>query len=243
MNMSVISLNKKEIEENLEDIKTIAPPVRGLKGVRKMNKNTEIWEAVQKTDPTYIKDVKLGARKFKAIDAYSQIMTATKLWGAYGSSWGVKDENFTFIDTHDNSGAVVLYTALLFYPDGEFPINSDTRINTYVASKDKWKINEDFAKKVSTDALTKGLSKLGFNADVFLGAFDGNKYDGIESLDIDFSVDSDTQSKLSDCIDRLDAAGLPEKANFIRNKLIDGLKQSEALKLIAKSEVMINERN
>ena len=31
-------------------------------------------------------------------------------------------------------------------------------------------------KKCSTDALTKGLSALGFNADVFLGKFDDNKY-------------------------------------------------------------------
>ena len=31
-------------------------------------------------------------------------------------------------------------------------------------------------KKVATDALTKGLSKLGFNADVFMGMFDDNKY-------------------------------------------------------------------
>ena len=31
-------------------------------------------------------------------------------------------------------------------------------------------------KKVATDALTKGLSKLGFNADVFMGKFDDNKY-------------------------------------------------------------------
>jgi hypothetical protein len=37
-------------------------------------------------------------------------------------------------------------------------------------------LDDDCVKKVATDALTKGLSKLGFNADVFLGLYDDNKY-------------------------------------------------------------------
>jgi hypothetical protein len=38
------------------------------------------------------------------------------------------------------------------------------------------RIDEDAAKKAVTDGLTKCLSYLGFNADVFLGKFDDNKY-------------------------------------------------------------------
>ena len=37
-------------------------------------------------------------------------------------------------------------------------------------------VDADFAKKIETDALTKALSKLGFNADVFMGRFDDTKY-------------------------------------------------------------------
>lgn len=36
--------------------------------------------------------------------------------------------------------------------------------------------DHDAPKKALTDAITKGLSYLGFCADVFLGEFDGNKY-------------------------------------------------------------------
>ena len=36
--------------------------------------------------------------------------------------------------------------------------------------------DDDAVKKVATDALTKGLSRLGFNSDVFEGLFDDNKY-------------------------------------------------------------------
>ena len=38
------------------------------------------------------------------------------------------------------------------------------------------RLDSDAAKKATTDALTKLLSQLGFNADVFLGRFDDSKY-------------------------------------------------------------------
>ncbi len=38
------------------------------------------------------------------------------------------------------------------------------------------KADDQFAKKVETDSLTKCLSKLGFNADIFLGKFDDQRY-------------------------------------------------------------------
>ncbi len=41
-------------------------------------------------------------------------------------------------------------------------------------------VDEDAAKKALTDALTKGLSYLSFNSDVFTGKFDDNRY--VESL-------------------------------------------------------------
>jgi hypothetical protein len=47
------------------------------------------------------------------------------------------------------------------------------------------KPDADFAKKVETDALTKGLSKLGFNADVFMGLYDDHKY--VQEMQVEFS--------------------------------------------------------
>ena len=40
----------------------------------------------------------------------------------------------------------------------------------------KLKIDDNFAKKLETDTLTKAISKLGFNADIFMGKFDDTKY-------------------------------------------------------------------
>ena len=49
--------------------------------------NMDIWDAVEKTDPDYTKDVTFG-RKFTAIDAHYQIMMATKQFGPIGIGWG-----------------------------------------------------------------------------------------------------------------------------------------------------------
>jgi hypothetical protein len=52
--------------------------------------------------------------------------------------------------------------------------------------KDKnGRVDSDAAKKATTDALTKLLSHLGFNADVFLKKFDDNKY--VEQVAEEFS--------------------------------------------------------
>ena len=37
-------------------------------------------------------------------------------------------------------------------------------------------VDDNFAKKIETDALTKAISKLGFNADIFMGKFDDVRY-------------------------------------------------------------------
>jgi len=61
---------------------------------------------------------------------------------------------------------------------GHFDISAE--IELFEKAKGEWRRTSDAYKKVYTDALTKALSRLGFNADVFLGKFDDNKY--VDSL-------------------------------------------------------------
>lgn len=136
-----------------------------------MSDNLQFWESVEKTDPKYTKQVKQRGG-FTAIAAHSQVRLATDKFGMFGSGWGIKDESFTLSE----SVGLAIYQASFWYIDHEekecgFPIHSSIR---YV--NDKGYVDDDFVKKVATDALTKGLSKLGFNADVFMGLFDDNKY-------------------------------------------------------------------
>lgn len=149
------------------------------------NNNLELWNRVEKTDPKNTKDVRLGARKFKSVDPYSRFKVATKEFGSFGDGWGIRDENY---DCSTLSG-LCIYTAWLFYynedgKEGGFPIKSSIVTHQskqiWEAGKATGKYNsipdEDFVKKVSTDALTKGLSMLGVSADIFMGKFEDEKY-------------------------------------------------------------------
>jgi len=136
--------------------------------------NMQLWNSVCVTDPQYTKRVNQRGG-FTAIGAQSQIMEATKVFGPFGTGFGVCDEAFHYID----SVGLCLYQAELWYahPPGSVLVKrSALPIHSSIKYSANGRVDDDFAKKVATDALTKGLSKLGFNADVFLGLFDDNKY-------------------------------------------------------------------
>ncbi len=139
-----------------------------------MNENMKLWDSVCVTDPAVTKAVSMGQRKYTAICAQFQVKEATRLWGSMGGKWGVRDESYNIHGEPEKSEYCV-YLGTLYYPDGEILIHSDIEIQ-FSSGKRKGLYNEDFSKKAATDALTKGLSKLGFNSDVFEGKFDDNKY-------------------------------------------------------------------
>ena len=138
------------------------------------SENMKLWDSVCVTDPAVTKAVSMGQRKYTAICAQSQVKEATRLWGSMGGKWGVRDESYNIHGEPEKSEYCV-YLGTLYYPDGEILIHSDIEIQ-FSSGKRKGLYNENFSKKAATDALTKGLSKLGFNADIFEGKFDDNKY-------------------------------------------------------------------
>lgn len=128
-------------------------------------KNLELWNRVSRTDVDSTKKVEFG-RKFTAIDAYSQIQKATEEFGPYGGAWGLYEITYTPVA----ESSMMMVSGVFKYPTGEFPLT------TGIIYSKSGKPDEDFPKKAETDLITKALSRLGFNADVFLGKFDDNKY-------------------------------------------------------------------
>jgi hypothetical protein len=129
--------------------------------------NMRIWAAVEKTDPKHTKPVEFG-RKFTAIDAHYQIREATRVFGPIGEGWGYTSDRPIFED------GLVIVPVTLWHGTRQNtfgPIYGSTTVRDRKGNVDK-----DAPKKATTDAVTKGLSQLGFNADVFLGKFDDNKY-------------------------------------------------------------------
>ncbi len=126
-----------------------------------MKDNMKLWNQVCTSDPKITKPIP-GAMKLTAIDAQSQIKNATELFGPFGIGFGITQEVRHFEDNR------MYYSGILWYVldgvKGEVAICSDVNMQ------------RDCMKTAQTDALTKGLSRIGFNSDIFEGTFDGNKY-------------------------------------------------------------------
>ena len=133
--------------------------------------NLELWNKVEKTNPKYTKKANVKGNNITAIAPQYQIKNVTEQFGSYGKTWGFKSLDFDY-RLVDTLGLVVLH-AVFYYPDGEFPIKNAQNI---FIDNAKTKIDDNFAKKLETDTLTKAISKLGFNADIFMGLFDDVKY-------------------------------------------------------------------
>lgn len=137
--------------------------------------NLSLWNKVEKTNPAHTKDAKIGQLSIKAINAQSQIKEATKQFGTYGNTWGLKNLQYSFMDIGTTKMAML--GAEFYYPSGEFEIHTTLKIAYMTQGANGYlKIDDDFMKKMETDVTTKALSKLGFNADVFMGLYDDNRY-------------------------------------------------------------------
>jgi len=143
----------------------------------------KFWNDVCQTDLDHTKDVEYGKRKYTTINAQYQTRLATEKWGLYGKSWGLKDISFYTVDKVTWKGDLdvreplsLVLQATFYYPGGEFPVAGDIKFS-----------EEDKYKKLLTDVKSKALSMLGFNADVFMGMFDDQKYR--DTLNEDFQLE------------------------------------------------------
>jgi hypothetical protein len=132
-----------------------------------MTDNLRIWSKVEKTNPAHTKKVNQRGG-FTAISAAFQIKNATEQFGPIGEGWGYITGDPIIIDT------LITVPVSLWHGD---------RANIFgpMLGCEEWKdkngrVDSDAPKKAVTDGLTKLLSQLGFNADVFLGRFDDSKY-------------------------------------------------------------------
>lgn len=158
----------------------------------KPNPNMVLWDQVSETNPDITKRVATRGG-FTSIDAQTQVKRATELFGQYGDKWGMRDLSYQICYDAGKPVGISLVT-MFYYPvfaiptggsisrsngkEGKFPISSDMA----------YKPNDDCYKKLATDALTKALSRLGFNSDVFEGKFDDSKY--VASMKVKYKADN-----------------------------------------------------
>lgn len=126
--------------------------------------NLDLWNRVCRTDPKHTKHVNQRGG-FTAIDAMYQIENATREFGPVGVGWGW---DFELIFPQNNT---VIAIVTLWHGKRDQTVKQVGQKLLGAQRPD-----EDAVKKAVTDGLTKCLSYLGFNADVFLGKFDDSKY-------------------------------------------------------------------
>lgn len=155
--------------------------------------NLDLWDKVQKTDPAFTKKASKGQYNFTSISPVYQFKNATEQFGIQGIGWGVKIGSEIFTETTYGDTTVILtYDAVLFFnyngERGEIPIHAGEKL-AYVTNGGKGylKIDEEIRKKVVTNAKTKGLSELGFNADIFMGQYEDMDY--VQAIGNEFALE------------------------------------------------------
>ena len=142
-----------------------------------------LWDSVEKTDPSITKKVN-SRGGFTAVDAYHQIKNATEMFGPVGLGWGWEVQHCDISDGERGPFVSMQITMWYLYPynhpdiarDGEPPLLNRRCSYDVFGAADLGRSPHEAHKKALTDAITKGLSYIGFNADIFLGKFDDNKY-------------------------------------------------------------------
>lgn len=135
------------------------------------NENLKLWNSVSTTDSKFTKKATQRGG-FTSISPAYQAKQATDKFGPYGIGWGLckSDVDFSLID----STGLIVNSAVFFYVFGgkryEFPISNS------VVIKYNNRVDPDAIKKLETNTISKALSRLGFNADVFMGLFDDMEY-------------------------------------------------------------------
>ena len=137
--------------------------------------NLAIWESVEKTDLDFTKTVNQRGG-YTSISPQYQAKMATEKFGPYGYGWGLAESDFD-MSLFEATGMVIHKAVFFYLLDGAvitFPISN--AINPQMGTGDKKRNDEDWPKKVETNTISKALSRLGFNADVFMGLFDDREY-------------------------------------------------------------------
>lgn len=149
--------------------------------------NMKLWDAVYKTDPDATKKANVNGQSITSINGLHMFRRATEKFGPWGIGWGAE----TISERHDTGGAVItkegahlgneishtVHIKLWYMLDGKRGEVEAYGCTPFVY-RSKWGTTTDMEapKKSFTDAVKKGLSSLGFSADVYMGMFDDLDY-------------------------------------------------------------------
>ena len=134
------------------------------------NNNLILWEKVQTTPTEIIQKIKADdGTELNNVAPIHRFKKATEIFGVYGKNWGLKNIKHS---EQKIFNTLILGTidAVFFYTQNdvkiEFEITNSISIVS-VSDDKKMKVNYTYRKAIETDTITKALSRLGFNADIY----------------------------------------------------------------------------
>ena len=146
--------------------------------------NIALWNRHQKPHKDALKSFKKGGGfSGTAIDPMWVVREATVEWGPAGSGWGynvIKEDYVTGAPLKDGGNEIlhVVRIELWYTAEGGGRASIEAYGQTMFVGSNKYGsfTDDEAPKKSLTDAVSKGLSWLGFGSAVHMGMFDGNKY-------------------------------------------------------------------
>lgn len=148
-----------------------------------MSENLSLWKKVETTCPTHTAPAKVSGQTRTTVKAIYQTEKATEIFGSQGIGWGIEPESEKYERISIGDEVMLQYNAIMYYnfngKTGRMPIAAaimEAAIVKRGQPTQYLRIDNEAIKKVRTDAKTKGLSELGFNADIFKGYYDSQGY-------------------------------------------------------------------
>ena len=145
----------------------------------------ELWNKLELTDERYTKRFDRGNFKGTAVDPVYNIKRVTELLGPVGFAWGwhvVKDELVTFGPAEEPTW-IHNCVVRAWFRQADGGVREVEHVGCTIAARHvgrgpnrRFMVDDEYAKKSVTDALSKIMVSLGASADIWLGRFDGNKY-------------------------------------------------------------------
>lgn len=154
--------------------------------------NTEIWDALGKTDPAHTKKFsRAGGFKGTATKPIWVYRRLTEQFGPVGEGWGHSKPTYEVVNGAD-SEVLVYCTVECWHGIREnsfYGVGGDK----VVAKRGQGLFNNDEAfKSAFTDAVMNAFKSVGVAADVHMGLFDDDKY--VAAMEREFSPPPDTIS-------------------------------------------------
>jgi hypothetical protein len=142
----------------------------------------KLWNRLEPTDKDQTKRFDRGQFKGTSVDPIYNIKRVTEALGPVGFSWGweVKSERLDTFGEGTSAQTVhsCIVRAWFRQPDGskEHVEHCGLTKVAYHSRDGRLVVDDEYAKKSVTDALSKIMLSLGASADIWLGRFDGVKY-------------------------------------------------------------------